>query len=650
MQDLFATLIAPKSLRQAWEKVAANEGAPGGDGISLRQYRGRLARNLAALEASLRDGDYRPGPLRDVDILKRGGSMRRLRIPCIADRIAQTATCQLLDPILDPMFSPDSFAYRAGRSVDMAVRRVDALRRQGFGFVAETDIRRCFDTIPHDPLITRLDEALRVYPGHGAVVDVISLWLEHFGMEMASPGRGLAQGSPLAPLLCNFHLDQLDDALDDLGIRFVRFADDFILLARTEAQAHQALGHAAGVLREHGLEIHGDKTRVVGFDEGLEFLGHLFLRSLVLRQINDPEENPVETYRAVARMEAETPPPAPPPEDPDSHRTLYVTGAGRHLGLRNLAFSVSQDGNDLAAMHARNVDRIELGPGVTATTEALRHALAHGTDLAFCDGHGQTEGWLHRPDFDRAGLHLAQARLILDEDLSTDLARRIANLRIRNQRAQVQRLNRSPKDPDLALAARNLGRILRKLPWAQSVDAIRGHEGAAAALYWPALGRVCVAVTGRFQRQRPARDALNAAINYLTAMLERDIRAAALRAGLHPGFGVLHRPRDGHEACIYDLMEGFRAPLTEGLAVSLFNRNRLRDDMFDAGEGQVRISRAGIRAIITGYEAAMARKLRSAHSGKQRNWRAIMLEEARAYGRHCADPGKHPFEGQVLDY
>ena len=651
MSDLFADLIQHSSLLKAWEKVASNEGGPGGDGVSLKHYRRRLDRNLTALAATLRDGDYAPGPLRQVDIPKRDGDTRRLLIPCINDRVAQTAVCRLLDPILDPMFSPDSFAYRAGRSVDMAVRRVDALRRRGYGFVAETDIRRCFDTIPHDPLLARLDEALCLYSNHEPLIDLISLWLEHFAMDMATPGRGLAQGSPLAPLLCNFHLDQLDDALDDLGIRFVRFADDFVMLARTEAQAHQALGHAAGILRDHGLEIKGAKTRVASFDDGLEFLEHLFLRSLVLRQINDPDENPVETWRAVAQVsQNDLAPPTPPPSDPDAYRVLYVMEHGRHLGLRNSAYCVSQDGKDLAAMHHKNVERIEIGPGVTISTEALRQALAADTELAFCGGHGQTEGWLQRPEFDRAALHLAQARLILDDFMAVDLARRIVCLRIRNQRAQLQRLNRTPKDPDLAMSARNLGRILRKLPQAGSINAIRGHEGEAASVYWPALGRVCMSVQGRFTRQRPARDALNAALNYLTAMLERDVRAAALRAGLHPGFGLLHRPRDHHDACVYDLMEGFRAPLTEGLAVQLFNQNRLRAEMFASTDNGIRIERDGIRALITGYETAVSRKLRSTHSGRNRTWRAIMLEEARAYGRHCADPEKNPFQGQQLDY
>ena len=138
--------------------------------------------------------------------------------------------------------------------------------------------------------------------------------------------------------------------------------------------------------------------------------------------------------------------------------------------------------------------------------------------------------------------------------------------RLRNQRARLQVLNRGTVI-EVAAACGTLGRILRKLAKADDVAVLRGHEGAAAAAYWPALARLCEAHVGRFTRQRPAHDPLNAAINYLTGMLSGDIRAAVLAAGLHPGFGVLHQPADGHQACIWDLMEGFRALLTEGLAV-----------------------------------------------------------------------------------
>lgn len=180
---------------------------------------------------------------------------------------------------------------------------------------------------------------------------------------------------------------------------------------------------------------------------------------------------------------------------------------------------------------------------------------------------------------------------------------------------------------------------------------LRGHEGDAAALYWPALGRLAATAPQPFRRSRPAADPLNAAINYLTALLSRDIRAALLRRGLHPGFGVLHGPADGNEACVWDLMEGFRAGLSEGLAATLFNQGRLRPEMFaELSDGGIRIGREGRVAIIRGYEAAAGRVVRSPHSGRRRTWRLVMQEEAGAYAAHCRDPGSTSFAPCLLDH
>lgn len=161
---------------------------------------------------------------------------------------------------------------------------------------------------------------------------------------------------------------------------------------------------------------------------------------------------------------------------------------------------------------------------------------------------------------------------------------------------------------------------------------------------WPTLGRLCAGVHGSFRRQRPAKTPLNAAINYLTGCLSRDIRAAILRVGLHPGLGTLHAVRNGNEALVWDLMEIFRAPLTEGLAVALFNQNRLRSEMFEGG----RMNRAGVRAVITGYESALSRRI--TWGGRRWPWRRVMEFEARAFGRHCGDPDKFPLEPVLLDY
>ena len=183
-----------------------------------------------------------------------------------------------------------------------------------------------------------------------------------------------------------------------------------------------------------------------------------------------------------------------------------------------------------------------------------------------------------------------------------------------------------------ALAA--MGRHLRKLGTASDVASLRGLEGAVGAEYWPALGLLTQDAPAPFRRQRPARNGLNATVNYLTAILARDINAAILAAGLHPGFGILHIGRDRNDACIYDMMEPFRAPLTEGLAAFLFNANRLRPEMFTSLQDKaIRISRDGVGAIITGYEQAVAKRINITGQKGKLAWRPMMRQQVATLAR-----------------
>ncbi len=184
-----------------------------------------------------------------------------------------------------------------------------------------------------------------------------------------------------------------------------------------------------------------------------------------------------------------------------------------------------------------------------------------------------------------------------------------------------------------ALAA--MGRHLRKLPYAADVPALRGLEGVTAAEYWPALGLLAKGAEQPFRRQRPARTPLNAALNYLAALLARDSYAATLAAGLHPGFGLLHTPRDRADAAVYDLMEPFRAPLAEGLAAFLLNAKRLRPEMFTPTDNGVRISTAGRRALITGYEQALAKRVNAPGRKVRLAWRPMMRRQAQDMARAC---------------
>ncbi len=658
-KNLWDRLITPHQLWLAWQKVRSNQGGAGGDGVTIAAFEAGAARRIERLAMELAEGRYRPGPLRPVLIPKKSGGQRRLAIPCIVDRVVQTSAAMVMTPVLEPGFEKASFAYRPGRGVTHAVQAVLRHRRQGFRWTAEGDIRQCFDEIPHDLLLEKLEAAV----GDARLVDLVALWLGSYAPQAV----GIPQGAPISPLLCNLHLDAVDEALDQSGLRLVRYADDFVILAKNEANARDGLERIAAVLRQHGLELNPEKSRIVPAERALRFLGHVFVRSMAFREVSEEDEPP--------------PPPDAPPEEvlarwatqaaagwavaadaedaaveprPSRRRALYLVEPGALLGVRNdsfLAYGPAETDEEGVSRrparlqeHASRIDRIEIGPGAEADWAALQLAAAHDVPVALVDGWGETSALLVGPQDMRARRIAAQARWLADPDRRGRLAMAIVRGRVRNQRLMLRRLNLSRKDPEIVKAAETLRRLARRLPDCADVDMANGHEGRAAAIYWPAYA---LAVAERFQlsprrwrrRRRPPPDALNACLGYLGALLERDIRVAIGRAGLHPGLGALHAARDGTDALVYDLMEAFRAAVPEAIITTMAARRHLLPEMFvslkhEDGDGKVlkvcRIERAGQRALIQGYESWLHRPITSRRTGQRISWRALFEEEARA--------------------
>lgn len=627
-----AAIAAPEPLLAGWARVLANRGAAGGDGMTIEDFAATAPARLAALGAALLDGRYRPGRLRPVEIPKEKGGTRLLRIPPVTDRVAQGAVLELLGPLLDPLMHRDSYAYRPGRSVAQAVRRIAALRNEGFGWVAETDIDEFFDTIPHDRLLTRLAPHVTDPP----LLDLIALWLECWGPG----GRGVPQGAPLSPLLANWYLDPVDRAVSARGIRPVRYADDLVLLARGEEPARTALARLRTALAAEGLKVNEEATRVVPFERGFRFLGHLFVRGLVLPEDAAPAEAADRLGPILAAMERAQAGDADLGQADAAHdpapglRVLYLMEPGRELHLRHRAVTVEEAGRELLAIHVDRLDRIEVGPQAGLSGAALRGIPAAGVPIALVDGRGQTLARVARPMPERAALHLAQARAALDPTVAAAMARVIVEARIHNQRALLRRLNRKRQDPEVAKACVALNTWLRKLAHAEAdVDVLRGHEGAAAAVFWPAWGR-CLEQGWTFvhRRRRPAPDPVNIVLSYLAALLGRDLDLAVERAGLHPGFGVLHASRDGAPACALDLVEPLRGPLAEACATYVFNNRVVGRTHFQPGEeGGIALTAEGAKALIRAWEGWVDRTVKSPFSGRDVSWRRLMAEQARAF-------------------
>ena len=276
--SLMDKVYAPATLSAAWERVRVNDGAAGVDSQSIERFEARAERYLAELSTAMREGSYRPQPIRRVDIPKGDGRTRPLGIPTVKDRIVQTAVKFVLEPIFEATFRPTSYGFRPGRGCRDALREVAQLIEDGNTFVVDADFESYFDTIPHERLMQRIEARI----SDGRILGLVRGWLEQDIMQDLqrwTPTEGTPQGAVISPLLANVYLHPLDNLMAARGYRMVRYADDFVVLCKSREQADAALAEIRAWVADNGLRLHPDKTRVGDCrqaGEGFDFLGYRF--------------------------------------------------------------------------------------------------------------------------------------------------------------------------------------------------------------------------------------------------------------------------------------------------------------------------------------------------------------------------------------
>ena len=279
--SLIDKVSSRRNLEAAARKVIANKGGAGVDRISVRQFQKRLPEEIEKLRIALRDGTYRPREIRRVFIPKPGSSGKRpLGIPTVRDRVVQTALRNVLEPIYERTFAKRSYGFRPQRGCKDALRRVNELLKAGYTWVIDADLKSYFDTIAHESLMERVRERAT----DGRVLALIECFLNQPVLEELStwtPEIGTPQGAVISPLLANIYLNPLDHEMAEGGYEMVRYADDFVVLCKSKEEAHEALKQIQAWVKQAGLTLHPDKTKVVQVttEQGIEFLGYHFRRS-----------------------------------------------------------------------------------------------------------------------------------------------------------------------------------------------------------------------------------------------------------------------------------------------------------------------------------------------------------------------------------
>lgn len=276
--DILGKILDRDNLNRAYKRVKANKGAPGVDGMTIEMALSWLKENHKELVERIQKGKYTPSPVRRVEIPKPDGGFRRLGIPTVTDRIIQQAMAQQLMPIFEPLFSEDSFGYRPGRSAKDAILRIKGYAEQGYTRAVVLDLSKYFDTLNHTVLLNLLRQQVK----DERVIQMVKRYLKSGVMEngvVMETGEGSPQGGNLSPLLANVYLNEFDWEFKRRGVPCIRYADDIVLLTKSERASERLLESSIKYLEEKlQLKVNREKSRTVSIFaiRNFKYLGFCF--------------------------------------------------------------------------------------------------------------------------------------------------------------------------------------------------------------------------------------------------------------------------------------------------------------------------------------------------------------------------------------
>lgn len=277
--ELLEKVLSKENLNKAYKQVYKNKGASGVDGVTVDELFGYIKEHKEEILWQIRNRKYKPQPVRRVYIPKENGKMRKLGIPSVIDRVLQQAIVQVLTPIYEEQFSNNSYAFRPNRSCEMAIIKVLEFFNDGYDWIVDIDLQSFFDEVNQDKLIGIIRRNVK----DGNLVSLIRKFLQSGVMEngvIQETKKGTPQGGNLSPLLSNIMLNELDKELEERGLNFVRYADDCLIVVKSEKAANRVMNSITTfITKKLGLKVNAEKSKIARPNE-IKYLGFSFYKRI----------------------------------------------------------------------------------------------------------------------------------------------------------------------------------------------------------------------------------------------------------------------------------------------------------------------------------------------------------------------------------
>jgi CRISP-associated protein Cas1 len=649
MTDWLTQFLNPENFEAAWQKIYRKGSGAGVDGETVDRIAIHSDVVLMHLLKAVKRGTYKPLPLKPFSIPKPEAGWRQLAVPTVRDRIVQQALLTVLHQILEPQFEGSSFAYRPGRSHLGAVRQVHHWHQQGYEWVLDADLVQYFDQLNHDRLFAEVAERV----DEPRFLALVRAWVGagiHTESGLILPKKGIAQGSVISPILANVYLDDFDEAFLKGQVKLVRFADDFLLLARSEKALLKAQGRVEKLLDAMGLTLHPEKTKITTFAKGFKFLGHTFVGDLILenaskkRRVSEATKSihphveaivhadPVghstvmaqALLSAVRQHEAAIPSPlyvvlgympraqkAVAIESKEmiwlaSMSTLYLVNQGSTVRKQQGRIVVERPKDETIEIPMAEVRRILVFGNIQLTTPVITVCLEERIPVIFLTQMGQYKGHLWSEEAADLTVEMAQFKRCQEEEFRRRVACAVVKGKLANSRVFLQRLNRGRQVPEVVRAIDQLEEYGTKLVPGLTVDQVRGYEGTGAACYFTALGRLIDHPDFLFTTRtyHPPLDSVNALLSFGYTLLFNNVFSLVLAEGLNPHLGNLHGAERPKAYLAFDLMEEFRSPIVDTLVLQLINQKVIKpsDFTWPQENGGVYLNEGAKRIFLKQFE------------------------------------------------